>query len=73
MFTFAALIAWSVFLSYLWELGTYSMLIVCGLGMHVGLRYYRLREVQDDVLSYKIYNVSNKYSCFEKKEDVGPC
>jgi hypothetical protein len=63
MFTFTALIAWSVFLSYLWELGTYSTLIVCGLGMHVGLRYYRLREAEDDTLSYKFYNVSKDYPC----------
>ncbi|TDL18470.1 hypothetical protein BD410DRAFT_728472 [Rickenella mellea] len=56
-FTFVAMIAWSVFFSSTWALGTLSSLIFCVLGAYVGSRIYLLRTVQDDKRSYVIYNV----------------
>jgi hypothetical protein len=57
IFTYVAIIACSMCLSHFWELGPCWTIIVWALGAYVGLRFYRLREVSDDKLSFKIYTV----------------
>lgn len=60
--TLIAMVLWSVFLAALWELGTFSGGAFCALGAYVGYRYYNLRSVKEDEVSYRVYNVSTLIS-----------
>jgi 4-hydroxybenzoate polyprenyltransferase len=55
--TLFATIAWSVFLSWFWEVGPISTAVFIIFGIHVGLRYYRWRTKEADKISYLIFNV----------------
>jgi 4-hydroxybenzoate polyprenyltransferase len=55
--TLFATIAWSVFLSWFWEIGPISTTVFISLGTYVGLRYYRWRTLEADKKSYFIFNV----------------
>ncbi|KAF7965238.1 hypothetical protein HWV62_27656 [Athelia sp. TMB] len=55
--TLVALVLWSVFLAALWDLGTLSGSLFVALGAYVGWRYYNLRSVKDDEMSYRMYNL----------------
>ena len=55
--TLFATIAWSVFLSWFWEVGPISTTVFISLGTYVGLRYYRWRTLEADKKSYFIFNV----------------
>jgi hypothetical protein len=52
------LLIWSLFLTKLWGLGPICGSIFTLMGLQVGLRYFYLRTVRDDRLSYVFYNVS---------------
>lgn len=58
VFTLVAMIAWSVFLSAHWCLGYWGRIFFCCLGAMIGLRYYLLRESEQDSRSYLYFNVS---------------
>ncbi|KAI9459388.1 UbiA prenyltransferase family [Russula earlei] len=57
LLTFLAIAAWSVFLSWFWDVGPISTGVFIGFGLHVGLRYYCLRTLGADKTSYLIFNV----------------
>jgi hypothetical protein len=54
-----ALMLWSVLLTVLWGLGPLCGIIFTLIGVQVGMRYFCLRTVPDDELSYVYYNVSD--------------
>lgn len=56
--TLVAMIAWSVYLTVLWDLGPICGTVFCALGAYIGYRFYALRGVEEDKSSYRIYNVS---------------
>ncbi|KAH9984498.1 UbiA prenyltransferase family-domain-containing protein [Russula vinacea] len=49
--------AWSVFLSWFWEVGPISSALFTSFGIYLGLRYYCRRTVEADRRSYLIFNV----------------
>lgn len=55
--TLFATMAWSVFLSWYWQVGPISTALFISFGIHVGLRYYCLRTLEADKKSYLIFNV----------------
>ncbi|KAI0253443.1 UbiA prenyltransferase family [Lactifluus subvellereus] len=55
--TLFATVAWSVFLSWFWDVGPISTAVFVSLGIHVGLRYYCWRTLEADKRSYLIFNV----------------
>ncbi|KAH9988177.1 UbiA prenyltransferase family [Russula vinacea] len=55
--TLFATIAWSVFLSWFWQVGPISTALFTSFGIHVGLRYYCWRTLEADRKSYLIFNV----------------
>jgi UbiA prenyltransferase family len=55
--TLFATMAWSVFLSWYWQVGPISTALFISFGIHVGLRYYCLRTLEADRKSYLIFNV----------------
>jgi hypothetical protein len=57
LLTLFATVAWSVFLSWFWDVGPISTAIFVNLGIHVGLRYYCWRTLEADKRSYLIFNV----------------
>jgi hypothetical protein len=52
-----ATIAWSVFLSWFWEVGPISTALFVSFGTNIGLRYYRWRSKEADKRSYLLFNV----------------
>jgi hypothetical protein len=52
-------ILWSMLLTVLWGLGPLCGILFTLTGVHVGMRYFYLRTVSDDELSYVYYNVSD--------------
>lgn len=65
VFTLVAMIAWSVFLSTHWCLGYWGRIFFCCLGAMIGLRYYFLRESEQDSRSYLYFNVSKLAKFFQ--------
>jgi 1,4-dihydroxy-2-naphthoate octaprenyltransferase len=57
LLTLFATVAWSVFLSWFWDVGPISTAVFVSLGIHVGLRYYCWRTLEADKRSYLIFNV----------------
>lgn len=57
IFTFAAIVCWSIFLTWFWEIGIMSSAAFIALGAYSGLRYYLWRTVEIDKRSYLIYSV----------------
>ncbi|KAI0764644.1 UbiA prenyltransferase family [Fomes fomentarius] len=55
--TLCAIIAWSILISRFWNIGPACMCAFIALGAYVALRYYFLRNAQDDKVSYVLYNV----------------
>jgi hypothetical protein len=49
--------AWSVFLSWFWEVGPISSALFTSFGIYLGLRYYCRRTIEADRRSYLIFNV----------------
>lgn len=60
--TLFATIAWSVFLSWFWQVGPISTALFTSFGIHVGLRYYCWRTLEADRKSYLIFNVRISFS-----------
>jgi 4-hydroxybenzoate polyprenyltransferase len=56
-FTLFVTIAWSVFLSWFWEVGPISTTLFASFGIYVGLRYYFWRTSEADRRSYLTFNV----------------
>ena len=56
-FTFFAIVAWSMFLSWFWGVGPVSAAFLVIFGTYVGIRYYHRRTLEADKTSYLIYNV----------------
>ena len=54
---FMILVAWSVGLSWMCELGSYFAVPFCLLAMFVGSRFFRKRSAEADQRSYRYYNV----------------
>ncbi|KAI0031801.1 hypothetical protein K488DRAFT_19015, partial [Vararia minispora EC-137] len=52
------IIAWSIGISAHCTLGALGGLSFCALAVFVGMRFYLLREIEEDRLSYLYYNVS---------------
>jgi hypothetical protein len=57
LLTFFTTVAWSVFLSWFWDVGPISSAVFTSFGIHVGLRYYCCRTLEADKRSYLIFNV----------------
>ncbi|KAJ8088046.1 hypothetical protein PM082_013597 [Marasmius tenuissimus] len=51
------LMAWSFFQSYVWDLDLVTMCAVCALALYVGLRFYLIRGMKDDQISFYWYNL----------------
>ncbi|KAJ6546377.1 UbiA prenyltransferase family [Mycena sp. CBHHK59/15] len=57
IYTFLALGVWSVGLGRVWDLGPSSQILLCGLGLVIGWRFYSFRTASDDTKTYIAYNV----------------
>ncbi|KAJ7730353.1 UbiA prenyltransferase family [Mycena maculata] len=57
VFTPFALVAWSIFLGRLWNLGPASHCLLCGVGGAVGWRFFRFRASNDDANTFVAYTV----------------
>ncbi|KAF5370384.1 hypothetical protein D9758_006900 [Tetrapyrgos nigripes] len=56
-FTVLCMIAWSVFLSWFWDIGNGTNFVFVLMGTYVGMRYYEWRTEMDDKKSYLIFNM----------------
>jgi len=54
---FALMTAWSIALSYLWQLNYELAAVFCSFGLYIGLRFLVRRGVKDDKLSFNWYNL----------------
>ncbi|GJE90540.1 UbiA prenyltransferase family-domain-containing protein [Phanerochaete sordida] len=55
--TLAAIVGWSLFLSWFWDIGRAYSFGLIALGAFVGLRYYLQRTTAEDRLSFLFYNI----------------
>lgn len=63
VFTLCAMMVWSLFVAWYWDIGYISSLVMAVIGTYVGARYYFLRAPRDDRQSYIIFNVSGHIFC----------
>ena len=56
-FTLLIIPAWSILLSWIWDVGTVNKSVYVGVGAYIGIRYYYWRTREADSWSYLIFNV----------------
>lgn len=52
------IVAWSIMLCAIWDVGTLGSAFIVGSGTFVGWRYFEKRTTSEDERSYLLYNVS---------------
>lgn len=55
---FAIMVPWSFCLSSVWKVDLLVQIVLVGLAIVTGYRYFRWRKAEDDRLSFLLYNVS---------------
>lgn len=68
--TLLAMVAWSLILSWFWNIGILSQSIFTALGIFVGIRYYIYRTPAADKRSYVLFNVRCDLSRISVRDQI---